>query len=55
VIDAIAKFGDERQEIILNEGRALKPGHMMVVHLTLAKGNRPRQIVAIEEYAPFID
>jgi 8-oxo-dGTP pyrophosphatase MutT (NUDIX family)/phosphohistidine phosphatase SixA len=55
VIDAIAKFGDERQEIILNEGRALKPGHMMVVHLTVEKGDKPRRIVAIEEYAPFID
>lgn len=55
VIDAIAKFGDDRQEILLNEGRALKPGHMMVVHLTVERGDKPRRIVAIEEYGPIID
>ncbi|MFM7030772.1 MAG: NUDIX hydrolase [Micrococcales bacterium] len=52
IIDALAKYGDAGQEIRLNEGRALKPGHMMVVHLTVPKKGERRRIVAIEDYAP---
>lgn len=54
ILDALAEFGTASQEIRLHEGRALKPGHMMVVHLTVAKKGAKRQIVAIEDYAPFI-
>jgi 8-oxo-dGTP diphosphatase len=54
IIDALADYGDAGQEIRLNEGRALKPGHLMVVHLTTPKKGHKRQIVAIEDYAPFL-
>ena len=52
IIGALAKYGDSGQEIRLHEGRALKPGHMMVVHLTLPKKGERRRIVSIETYAP---
>jgi 8-oxo-dGTP pyrophosphatase MutT (NUDIX family)/phosphohistidine phosphatase SixA len=55
IIDALASYGTSAQEIRLNEGRALKPGHMMVVHLTLAKRGERRRIVAIEDYSPFLE
>lgn len=54
IIDALAEYGTPSQEILLHEGRALKPGHAMVVHLTVAKKGEKRRIVAIENYAPFI-
>lgn len=54
VIGALSDYGDGGQEIRLNEGRALKPGHMMVVHLTIGDKGLKRRIVAIEDYAPFI-
>jgi 8-oxo-dGTP pyrophosphatase MutT (NUDIX family)/phosphohistidine phosphatase SixA len=55
IIDALASYGNTAQEIRLNEGRALKPGHMMVVHLTVAKRGERRRIVAIEDYSPFLE
>ena len=55
IIDALASYGTSAQEIRLNEGRALKPGHLMVVHLTLAKRGERRRIVAIEDYSPFLE
>jgi 8-oxo-dGTP pyrophosphatase MutT (NUDIX family)/phosphohistidine phosphatase SixA len=55
IIDALASYGTSAQEIRLNEGRALKPGHMMVVHLTVAKRGERRRIVAIEDYSPFLE
>lgn len=54
VINALAEYGDARTEILLNQGRALKPGHLMVVHLTVASKGTNRRIVAVEEYAPFL-
>jgi 8-oxo-dGTP pyrophosphatase MutT (NUDIX family)/phosphohistidine phosphatase SixA len=54
VLDALATFGTAGQEIKLHEGRALKPGHMMVVHLTYPQQGKKRRIVAIEEYAPVV-
>jgi 8-oxo-(d)GTP phosphatase len=52
ILDALAKFGGPSHEILLNEGRALKPAEMMVVQLTLAKDGRNREIVSIETYEP---
>jgi 8-oxo-dGTP diphosphatase len=54
ILDAVSTYGDAGQEIRLHEGRALKPGHLMVVHLTPAEPGKQRKIVAIEYYAPFI-
>jgi 8-oxo-(d)GTP phosphatase len=54
ILDAVSSYGDAGQEIRLHEGRALKPGHLMVVHLTPATPGHKRKIVAIEDYAPFI-
>jgi len=54
ILDALAEYGTPSQEIRLHEGRALKPGHAMVVHLTVAKKGEKRRIVAIENYAPFV-
>jgi 8-oxo-dGTP diphosphatase len=52
ILDALASYGGPNQEILLNEGRALKPAEMMVVHLTMAKAGRKREIVSIETYEP---
>lgn len=52
ILEALAKFGSPNHEILLNEGRALKPAEMMVVHLTWAKAGRTREIVSIETYEP---
>jgi 8-oxo-dGTP diphosphatase len=52
ILDALARFGNPNHEILLNEGRALKPAEMMVVHLTWAKSGKPREIVSIETYEP---
>jgi 8-oxo-dGTP pyrophosphatase MutT (NUDIX family)/phosphohistidine phosphatase SixA len=54
IIDALADYGNAAQEIRLHEGRALKPGHAMVVHLTVPKNGEKRRIVAIEDYAPLL-
>lgn len=53
ILDALTKFGTSSHEILLNEGRALKPAEMMVIHLTWAKGSKQREIVSIETYRPF--
>ncbi|MEY4067149.1 MAG: hypothetical protein RIQ44_361 [Actinomycetota bacterium] len=54
ILDALSEYGNESQEILLHEGRALKPGHAMVVHLTLPNKNGRRRIVSVEQYAPFL-
>ena len=54
ILDALSEYGSESQEIKLHEGRALKPGHAMVVHLTLPNKNGKRRIVSVEQYAPFL-
>lgn len=54
ILDALAEYGNDGQEIRLHEGRALKPGHMLVVHLTYPKKGAKRRIVSIEDYAPFV-
>ena len=54
ILDALAEYGTPGQEIRLHEGRALKPGHMMVVHLTYPQKGIKRRIVSIEDYAPFV-
>ena len=45
ILDALSEYGSESQEIKLHEGRALKPGHAMVVHLTLPNKHGKRRIV----------
>ena len=52
ILDALAEFGTESDEILLHQARALKPGEMMVVHLTPLSLTEPRRIVAIEFYEP---
>ena len=55
ILDELAKYGTPNQEILLHEGRALKPGHLMVVHLSVPASKKDaRRIVAIEQYAPFL-
>jgi 8-oxo-dGTP diphosphatase len=50
ILDSLARFGVARDEIVLHQARALKPGEMMVVHLTVATSSKPRRIAAIEFY-----
>jgi 8-oxo-(d)GTP phosphatase len=50
ILDSLAEFGNASDEIILHQARALKPGEMMVVHLTPLSLTEPRRIVAIEFY-----
>lgn len=54
ILTALAQYGNASQEIKLHEGRALKPGHLMVVHLTLPKKGQKRRIVSVEQYAPYL-
>jgi 8-oxo-dGTP pyrophosphatase MutT (NUDIX family)/phosphohistidine phosphatase SixA len=54
ILDAISQFGNASQEILLNEGRALKPAEMMIVHLTSKSKDKKREIVAIETYSPIV-
>lgn len=53
ILDELSTFGNQSQEILLNEGRALRPAEMMVVHLTMPKDGSRREIVSIETYQPF--
>jgi 8-oxo-dGTP diphosphatase len=50
ILDSLAEFGTESDEILRHQARALKPGEMMVVHLTLLSLTEPRRIAAIEFY-----
>ncbi len=50
ILDSLAEFGTESDEILLHQARALKPGEMMVVHLTVLSLSKPRRIAAIEFY-----
>ena len=50
ILDALARYGVASDEIQLHQARALKPGEMMVVHLTPLSLSEPRKIVAIEFY-----
>jgi len=50
ILDSLAAFGGTSDEIVLHQARALKPGEMMVVHLTPISLHAPRKIVAIEFY-----
>lgn len=54
IIDAIARFGTAGQEILLNESRALRPAELTVIHLTKAKDDTERRIVAIETQYPVV-
>jgi phosphohistidine phosphatase SixA/8-oxo-dGTP pyrophosphatase MutT (NUDIX family) len=55
ILSALADYGTHAQIDRLLLGRTLKPGHLLVAHLTVAKKGEKRRIVSIEEYAPFID
>ena len=50
ILDALAAFGTASDEIEIHQARALKPGEMMVVHLTALSLTEPRRIVATEFY-----
>ena len=50
ILDSLARYGGASDEIQLHQARALKPGEMMVVHMTPLSLTEPRKIVAIEFY-----
>ena len=50
ILDALAQYGTASDEILIHQARALKPGEMMVVHLTALSLTEPRRIVATEFY-----
>jgi len=52
ILDALAEFGTASDEILMHQARALKPGEMMVVHLTALSLTEPRRVVATEFYEP---
>ena len=55
ILDALSSFANAGLEIAIHEARVLKPGHVMVVHLSNTKSASKRQVVAVETYAPVID
>lgn len=54
ILDAVSEYASPAQEILIHEARALKPGHMMVIHLTIG-GDKKRKVVGVETYAPVVD
>ena len=50
ILDALSQYGTPSDEILIHQARALKPGELMVVHLTTVTPDQPRRIVATEFY-----
>lgn len=56
ILEAVSENASPAFEILIHEARALKPGHMMVIHLTVPKNAKEkRQVVAVESHGPAID
>ena len=54
IIDEISKDATLGQRKELARGLTLKPGHLMVVHLTVEPKGHRRQIASIEQYSSFL-
>jgi 8-oxo-dGTP diphosphatase len=54
IIDELSDNATLAQKKNLREGLTLKPGHFMVVHMTVEPNGNRRQIAGIEHYSSFI-
>jgi 8-oxo-dGTP diphosphatase len=52
VLEELAKYNPLEKLELLENGKAIKPGHFLVVHLTQPKPGTSRKIVAVETYGP---
>jgi 8-oxo-dGTP pyrophosphatase MutT (NUDIX family)/phosphohistidine phosphatase SixA len=60
ILDSLSEYADPALEIALNEGRALRPGQMMVAHLTVGSKDKKgdyvgRRVVAVETYTSVLE
>ena len=52
VLEELAKYNPLEKLELLENGKAIKPGHFLVVHLTQPKPGTSRKIVSVETYGP---
>lgn len=52
VLEELTKYHPEDKVALLEEGKAIKPGHFLVIHLTKPAPGRNRKIVSVETYGP---
>lgn len=52
VLEEVAKYHPEEKLELLENGKAIKPGHFLVIHLTKPAPGRNRRIVSVETYGP---
>ena len=52
VLEEIAKYHPLEKLELLENGKAIKPGHFLVIHLTEPKPGSSRKIVSVETYGP---
>lgn len=50
IFDTIKKYAPDTGFDLLDEGPALKPAEMIVIHMTVAEGRKKRKIVSVERY-----
>lgn len=52
VLEEVAKYHPEEKLELLENGKAIKPGHFLVIHLTKPAPGRNRKVVSVETYGP---
>ncbi len=55
VLNALAKHAGEQQSEVIRAAKALKPGHLLVAHMSVPRPNAAIKVVAVETYAPIIE
>jgi len=52
VLEEVAKYHPEEKLELLENGKSIKPGHFLVIHLTKPAPGRNRKIVSVETHGP---
>jgi 8-oxo-dGTP pyrophosphatase MutT (NUDIX family)/phosphohistidine phosphatase SixA len=52
VLEELAKYHPLEKLELLENGKAIKPGHFLVIHLTKPEPGKNRKIVSVETYGP---
>ena len=52
VLEELAKYHPAERLELLENGKAIKPGHFLVIHLTKPAPGRNRKVVSVETYGP---
>ena len=55
VLNALTKHASEAQTEVIKAAKALKPGHLLVAHMSVPRPNEVTKVVAVETYAPIIE